>query len=333
MGAELAGEAASLAGATRAVRECPACSAAAYEEVGARATSFEMSVAGQVFRQPEYTIRRCARCDLYYKSHTLSEPQLDAYYAVLDSAPFEYDGDFPTDRAVARMLGKLRPGSRVLDFGCSTGRMLKDFAATLVCEGVEPNAEAAAIAGRRGIRIRSEADVRGTGVAPFDAIVLADVHEHLPRPVELLEMLASRLAPGGWLVIVTGNADAVRYRDLLSECWYFRLPGHLQMLSERHAAWLAGRLALDLEELHRCSHYETPAFERVRQSVQAWLYHQFRMAPARLVTSILRRVPRLRDAERWPTAPALTHTRDHVVVRLRNSLAALPTSTSLNPST
>ena len=38
---------------------------------------------------------------------------------------------------------------------------------------------------------------------------------------------------------------------------------------------------------------------------------------------------RLRDAERWPTAPALTYTHDHVVVRLRNPIDTSPTS--VNP--
>ncbi len=306
---------------SRAITECPACSAAGYEQVGAPATAFDTAIGTRVFRQPAYVIRRCTQCDLYYKSAVLSVAQLEAYYAVLDSAPFEHEGDFPTDRAVRRMLGKLPTGSRVLDFGCSTGRMLKDFAASLDCAGVEPNAAAAAAASRRGIQMMTEENLRSGAAGSFDAIILADVYEHLPRPVELAAVLASRLKPGGWLAIVTGNADAAPYRDRLSEFWYFRLPGHLHMLSERHASWLAARLSLDLAELHRCSHYDTPGPERVRQAVQAWLYHQFRSAPRQLPATLLRRVPRLRDAARWPTAPALTYTRDHVVARFRKPVA------------
>ena len=310
--------------------ECPACAATEHEQVGSRATAFEAVVAGRVFRQPEYALRRCARCDLHYKSDTLTEAQLDAYYTVLDSGAFEYDGDFPTDRAVFRMLGKLTPGSRVLDFGCSTGRMLKGFSSQLACVGVEPNADAAGVAERRGIRIVTEDDLRRSAPAPFDAIILADVYEHLLRPVELLELLASRLKPGGWLSIVTGNADGIPDRDLAGEFWYFRLPGHLQMLSERHASWLAGRLALQLDGLHRCSHYDTPAPERVRQAVKGWLYHRFRMAPQQAATALLRKVPRLRDAERWPSAPALTYTRDHVVARLRKPIGTSSSSTPVH---
>lgn len=306
---------------SRALTDCPACAAAGYEPVGNVATAFDTAIGDRVFRQPAYAIRRCAECALYYKSDTLTAAQLEAYYAVLDSTPFEHDGDFPTDRAVRRMLGKLLPGSRVLDFGCSTGRMLKDFATSLECVGVEPNVEAATIASRRGIRVIAEERLHSGAEGVFDAIILADVYEHLPRPVELTALLASRLKPGGWLTVVTGNADAAPYRDRLSEFWYFRLPGHLHMLSERHASWLASRLSLELEELHRCSHYDTPGPERVRQAVQAWLYHQFRSAPWPLLTALLRRVPRLRDAAQWPTAPALAYTRDHVVARFRKPVA------------
>ncbi len=296
---------------------CPACGATDWETIGGEAGAFCEDSGGRRFRQPPYVIRRCEQCDLYFKSDILPVAQLESYYAVLDSARFEHDGDFPTDRAVRRMLGKLPPGSRVLDFGCSTGRMLKDFAASLQCVGVEPNAEAAAIAARRGIQVITEDQLRSGAAASFDAIILADVYEHLPHPVALTELLASRLRPGGWLAIVTGNADAVPYRERLSEFWYFRLPGHLHMLSERHASWLASRLSLELEELHRCSHYDTPGPDRVRQAVQAWLYHQFRSTPQAVAATLLRRVPRLRDAAKWPTAPALTYTRDHVVARFR----------------
>lgn len=316
MAAEVAAERAGRADACRVIKACPACAAGTYQRVGETASAFDTVMAGRVFRQPAYAIHRCEQCDLYYKSRTLTVAQLEDYYSVLDSAPFEHEGDYPTDRAVRRMLGELAPESRVLDFGCSTGRMLKELTTRLDCFGVEPNTEAAAIAGRRGIRMIAEERLRSNAGA-FDAIILADVYEHLPHPVTLVELLVSRLKPGGWLVIVTGNADAVPFRARLGEFWYFRLPGHLHMLSERHASWLASRLSLELSELRRCSHYDTPGPQRVRQAAQAWLYHQFRAAPWPPLTALLRRLPRLRDAEQWPTAPALTYTCDHVVARFR----------------
>jgi len=286
------------------------------------ATAFEVAVSGRRFRQPDYVVRLCSQCGLYFKTPTMPLDQLDSYYAALDSAAFEHDGDFPTDRVVQLALASLSRGSRVLDFGCSTGRLLKDSTARLECLGVEPNLPAAAAARHRGIRILSEDELfQGYG-AGLDAIIMADVYEHLPAPIPLVKRLASLLKPGGWLAIVTGNADAIEDRDALAEFWYFRLPGHLQMASERHMTWLAGSLGLDLEALHRLSHYQTPFRERARQRLQAFAFRQFRHAPRSALTSVMRLVPRVRDAARWPTAPALMCGADHLVAVFKKKSSA-----------
>jgi hypothetical protein len=131
--------------------------------------------------------------------------------------------------------------------------------------------------------------------------------------VPLLQDLAGRLAPRGWLAIVTGNADAIAAREWLAEFWYFRLPGHLAMLGERHLAWLAARLELQLIEVRRCSHYTTPLGARLRQRIQAFAYRQFRTAPSGAAARVMRLTPRLSGAERWTNAPALAYGDDHVV--------------------
>jgi len=304
--------------AVRTIPRCPACHGTDAPPVGAAAEGFDTIVAGRGFHQPPYRVRGCVSCGLYFKSVTLAPAELEAYYAALDSAPFEYDGDFPTDRAVVQRLRALPDGSRVLDYGCSTGRILKQVSARLECVGVEPNEAAAATARTRGIHIITADELRDPRWQ-FDAILLTDVFEHLVDPLPLLQQLAGRLAPGGWLAIVTGNADAITTRDWLAEFWYFRLPGHVIMLGERHLSWLAGQLGLSLIHVDRCSHYRTPLLERLRQSVQAFAYGQFRTAPRGAAARALRMVPRLSAAERWTSAPALTHGDDHVVAIFERS--------------
>ena len=85
------------------------------------------------------------------------------------------------------------------------------------------------------------------------------------------------------------------------------------MLSERHVDWLAADLGLRLDVLHRCSHYDTSLKDRVRQSVQAFAYHEFRRSPRGGLAALLRVVPLLNRAEHWSNAPALAYTPDHVV--------------------
>ena len=299
---------------------CPACGDAGSTQVGHEASAFDSVVAGRTFHQPAYSIQSCGHCGLYFKSHTLAPEQLDAYYARLESTAFEVDENFPTDRLVHDALARLPAGSRVLDFGCSTGRVLKSLTGGLACLGVEPNEDAAAVARRRGIRVVTEQEVRDGHAGAFDAILLADVYEHLPHPVAVVEMLVTRLTPGGWLAIVTGNADAIQTRNFIAEYWYFRLPGHLLMLSERHVPWLASRVGLTVRAVHRCSHYDTPVAERIVQWVRSFAYHEFRSSPGGVLASVLRLAPGIRRAERWRTAPALMYGKDHVVVILQKPL-------------
>lgn len=303
------------------ILRCPACDAADSTQVGSEASAFVTVIGGQPFRQPRYSIRCCQSCGLYFKSDVLALERLGDYYARLDSATFETDGEFPTDQLLRAALARLPTGSRVLDFGCSTGRILKGFTGRLECLGVEPNEAAASTAGERGVRIVTEQAVRDGRHGDLDAILLTDVYEHLSRPVDLVEMLAGRLKPGGWLAIVTGNADAIGTRDLIAEYWYFRLPGHLLMASERHITWLAARLGLQLHALHRCSHYDTPWLERLSQWARSVVYYRFRMAPQDSVAALLRLIPGVRRAERWANAPALTYAADHLVAILRKPLS------------
>ena len=301
-----------------AVTACPACGGADARQVGDPAGGFDTHLDGRHFYQPPYVVRECATCGLYFKSMTLTAGQLDEYYATLDGSTFDVDADFPTDRVLHRRLRALPRGSRVLDFGCSTGRILKDFTTQLVCVGVEPNQPAAAVARARGIEI-VPADQLAIDDRPFSAILLTDVFEHLAEPMPLLTMLASRLSPGGWLALVTGNADAIEPRRRLAEFWYFRLPGHLIMLGERHLAWLSAQLGLRLDEVQRCSHYRVALTERLRQRAQAFAYHAFKDAPSGPIAAVLGVMPGLSRARGWTCAPALNYRADHVVAFLASS--------------
>jgi SAM-dependent methyltransferase len=299
------------AAAGRAVSICPACDGHDAPEIGAPAPGFDTVMAEQLFVQPPYAVRRCQTCGLYYKSVTVTPAALDDYYRALDSDTFESDTLFPTDLVVRGRLGALGDGSRVLDFGCSTGRVLDGLTTRLRCTGVEPNATAAAAARARGIDV-----VGADAIASqrFDAILLMDVYEHLFQPVQIVETLGRALAPGGWLAIVTGNADAVTTREYLAEFWYFRTPGHLFMASEDHLQWLASRTSLSLGAVYRRCHYDLSLYVQLRQGVQAFAYDQFRRRG--WAVPWLRLLPGLRNAAHWPCAPAFDGGADHVVAFL-----------------
>jgi 2-polyprenyl-3-methyl-5-hydroxy-6-metoxy-1,4-benzoquinol methylase/glycosyltransferase involved in cell wall biosynthesis len=112
---------------------------------------------------------------------------------------------------------------RVLDLGCfcgGTGRFLKRRFPGCEIIGIEMLEKAAAMAAEIYDRVHvgtlEQLDFAAAGIAPqsFDAIVAADVLEHLFNPWQALLRLRPLLAPGGALYVSLPNA---RNLTLLSE--------------------------------------------------------------------------------------------------------------------
>jgi Methyltransferase domain len=150
----------------------------------------------------------------------------------------------------------------------------------------------------------------------FGGIVLSDVFEHLVKPSEVLRRLATCLAPGGRLYMVTGLADAVYPRSLIAEHWYFRIAGHLQMLSRRHLYWLSATFGLEVASVEVMSHYRRDLLRYIRQSAQATLYETVKLAPNSVRAALVRTTPGLKRASSWTNLPATDQRSDHVVAVL-----------------
>jgi methionine biosynthesis protein MetW len=106
------------------------------------------------------------------------------------------------------VLDAVPDGARVLDVGCAGGHLalaLSERGCEVV--GVELDAGAASA---RGVRVVEgsidDAAVRAAVPRGFDAVLCADVLEHLPRPEETLSFLAGLLAPGGRAIVSLPNA-------------------------------------------------------------------------------------------------------------------------------
>jgi SAM-dependent methyltransferase len=110
-------------------------------------------------------------------------------------------------------------GRRLLDVGTHTGRFLQ-FAmrAGWHAEGIELNPRTAAFAAAHaGAPVhQASAESLAAEGRRYDAIVLTDVLEHIPRPVDVLRSLAGLLAPGGVLAVKVpcGSAQALKERTL-----------------------------------------------------------------------------------------------------------------------
>jgi SAM-dependent methyltransferase len=199
---------------------------------------------------------RCPRCDHRQTEPMPTDAVLERAYAGAASEDYiaEEAGQRETARrALERIEAFLEPlpipdngGPRhrtLLDLGCWVGFLLAEAVERgWDAVGVEPSEFASAYA-----RDRLDLDVR-TGellttplpLAHFDAIVMGDVIEHLPRPAEALERIAALLRPRGIVWMALPDAGSLVARGLRAR-WWSVIPTHVQFFTRRSIRTLLER--------------------------------------------------------------------------------------------
>lgn len=293
------------------VLACPACGGSESIIIG-NGPAFEVSAQNHYFYHPAYAIAGCQICHLLYKTKRLSDAQLEDYYRnELDYRQLEIPGLYPTERRILKVFPPKQAGLNILDFGCSSGRLLSKLAGRHKCYGVEPNKEASRAATEKGVEILAADDIESKGLL-FDAVILADVYEHLQNPLVLLKKMLKHLNPGGALIIATGCSDGMAGHDI-AQCWYFRILGHLNMMSIKHVQWLGSALGMRIDSLNQCSHYDSNCANRAKQLLRYWLYYQVN-SKSSWMGRLIRRTKVGKKVSLWKAPPALDLQNDHVVI-------------------
>ena len=293
------------------LERCPACGSTEYRVTGPVAPPISAEAGGVTFEQAAYCVRECEPCGLLFRDRILPASELADYYARIAPSKWEIAGFYPTERAVLERLREMPSGSKILDFGCSSGRLLAGLLPEYDRYGIEINENAARSAAAKGLTMLSFGDLAHADAPQFDAIVLVDVFEHLTDPLAILQTLVGVLRRGGALIIVTGNGDASACRRDPAQFWYFRIIEHVTMLTRRSAEFIATQLDLKLIEWIPLTHYDLTFRETLVQRAQDFLYWKFRKNTmlARMLKP-LPLFPRLREAK---VAPVFSCTQDHVL--------------------
>jgi SAM-dependent methyltransferase len=171
-------------------------------------------------------------------------------------------------RIIRDMVSALAGAPSVLDIGCGTGDFLANLPPRCVKYGIEPS-PAAAHARERGIAILG-ADLDDVPASlEFDCITIIDVIEHVVDPSELLSVAYARLAPGGRIIVSTGDPEARAWRSLFGpRFWYASFPEHISFPSSEFVRkWCETRNALAGEK--RATRYQSLGAARLVLSFAA----------------------------------------------------------------
>jgi SAM-dependent methyltransferase len=205
------------------------------------------------------TILRCGSCGLGRTEAPAFEPEhyyTDDYFTGRHADGYaDYAGAEPVLRrefaGTVEFIRARRDGGRLLEVGCAYGFFLQEAKRFYDVCGIELAADAAAHARGAGLNVLTgvadETTLRRLGT--FDVIVMLDVIEHLPDPHGMLRLLARHLAPGGIVVITTGDFGSLVARLAGARWRLMTPPQHLWFFTGQSLAGMGRSAGLDCEHI------------------------------------------------------------------------------------
>ncbi len=176
----------------------------------------------------------CRSCGLLYRS-----PRPDAAAVLRAYRDERYSADrllqmIVSQRALFRPKARalaawLHPGARVLEVGCFVGGFLREAReAGLVAAGLDPSDQLAALCRRSGLRVVGstlESLTEPARAERYDAVVIWNTFDQLPRPRSALAAALRVLQPGGMLILRAPHGRYFRERAGLGQGRGARSPG------------------------------------------------------------------------------------------------------------
>lgn len=270
---------------------------------------------------PGGSLWACADCDLKFRYPVLHEDALDTLYRTGSVENWQDGVANRIDWLLSSGFLHSQPSVKsVLDVGCFDGQFLASLGDRYEKLCIEIHPEAVHRAKARGVRLVAHdlATLTSSDVKA-DAVTAIDVIEHTLNPLDFLVAMRNAAAPGGFLLIATGNTNAWSWRLMGSRYWYCAIGEHLSFISPAWCRYAAGRLGLEVVEIKRFSHIgpNVSAWIRTKEIAKNLIY---RVSP--YLSATIRRLRARGDASQCSkeflfTPPDWMSANDHIFVALK----------------
>lgn len=199
---------------------------------------------------------------------------------------YDFELDLSLNSSTGLILNKIQPGSVILEFGCASGRMTRYMKEQLSCQVyiVEYDRtafETACVYAEDGLcdDIMNFQWVQKFSGILFDAIIFADVLEHLTAPEQVLEQAAALLRDGG---AVYASIPNITHNDILLKAYRDRFDytstgilddTHIHFWGLKNLENLSGKWGLSIGQIEAtyCSTGQTEQFQDTAANAQSLL--------------------------------------------------------------
>ena len=233
--------------------QCPACGSQSIRELGKQSLKkpeLYSSLAIVQSHRPE--IWACSSCKSMFKQNSVNEADSVMLYS-RGNAISRWSSDaaktkntFLTKKTAAMqkfLKDILLRSKNVLDIGCNDGLFLDDARRFgLKTAGVEYSCEARSFCSAKEHIVFSSLNEVSSS---YDLITAFDLVEHLYDISSFLCRCKDLLAPGGRIVIITGDPECLMARAARQNWWYTSFPEHVVFPSLRYFSMIDGLILED----------------------------------------------------------------------------------------
>lgn len=205
-------------------------------------------------KRMHYRIVVCKQCGLIRSDPVLDRASIEALYteSVFLFKEEEKYAAITYAGLIERLLpeiGGVEKNRRLLEIGCSTGFFLREAVRMGLNQslGFEPSLECVRHAAPevRPFIVNDVYHPEAVQDRIFDLVVSFHVFDHLVDPVGLLESAVSRLRPGGHVLLVCHDAQALSAKILGSHSPIFDVE-HIFLFSQKTIGQLLNKVGLDI---------------------------------------------------------------------------------------